>query len=192
MPRIIASLIIAGCALVSGAQSAGAQCEGGPTITGMYGPGGVYVPTHCAYTNPTTPGQLYPSGAQPLPSTNPAAGASALPGQRYLSGPLPVNSSDLGPAPQYVSTASIASGGVPVATTSPGLATGLPSQFPQTGVPVLTGNRAVPSSLVAPLGYDQPNLAYSSYSLPAAPARETVVAPLPAENDDVVVAYPNQ
>jgi hypothetical protein len=199
MKRIVASLVTAGCALVCLPLVAAAQCEGGPTITGMYGPGGVYVPAHCAYTNPTTPGQLYPSGAQPLPSTNPATGASALPGQRYLSGLLPVNNSDLGPAPSYVSSPSLAPGGLPVAgpnggiattTTSAIASTGLPGQFPQTGVPALTGNRAVPGALVGPL-FDQPNLAYS-FSLPAAPPRESPVPQLPADSDAVTLGYPNQ
>jgi hypothetical protein len=199
MKRLVASLVTAGCALVFSPLVAAAQCEGGPTITGMYGPGGVYVPAHCAYTNPTTPGQLYPSGAQPLPTTDPAAGASALPGQRYLSGLLPVNSSDLGPAPSYVSSPSIAPGGLPVAGPSGGIATtttstvasiGLPGQFPQTGLPALNGNRAVPSMLVAPL-LGQPNLAYS-FSLPAAPPRETLVPQPQADSDAVVLAYPNQ
>jgi hypothetical protein len=46
-----------------------AQCEGGTTLAGYYGPDGVYVPGHCAVTNPFTPGQLHPSGARPVANT---------------------------------------------------------------------------------------------------------------------------
>jgi hypothetical protein len=75
-------------------QGAAAQCEGGTTLAGHYLPNGTYWPGGCAFTNPTTPGQMYPSGAQPVPSTNPAAGASALPGQRVATGQLPVTGGD--------------------------------------------------------------------------------------------------
>ncbi len=170
------------------------------TVGGFYARDGSYVPGHCAYTNPTTPGQLYPSGAQPVPSTNPAQGASRLPGQLTASGLLPINSSDLGPAPSYVNAAPLQGGSVEsiapsvgpgtplnatnatgtltlmqpaaVATGAAGLGTadattpansllpgqaavnstaattaGMADQFPQTGLPALNGNRAVPSSL---------------------------------------------
>jgi hypothetical protein len=77
-------------------QAAGAQCEGGSTFAGRYRPDGTYWPGGCAYTNATTPGQMYPSGAQPVPSTNPAAGVSALPGQRVATGQLPITGDDRG------------------------------------------------------------------------------------------------
>jgi len=101
MKRLIVGAIAAGCILTGLPGSAAAQCEGGPTVTGMYGPNGVYVPAHCAYTNPTTPGQLYPSGAQPGVTTNPVAGLSALPGQLLPTGSLP---GAVGPAPAYYSS----------------------------------------------------------------------------------------
>jgi len=104
MNRFAAGILAAGVAAVLMPHAAAAQCEGGTTTAGFYTRGGSYVPGGCATTNPTTPGQLYPSGAQPFPSTNPAQGASRLPGQLYPSGLLPVNSSDLGPAPSFVST----------------------------------------------------------------------------------------
>jgi hypothetical protein len=224
MRRFTAAILAAGFAAVVLPQAAAAQCEGGPTVTGTYSRDGSYVPAHCQYTNPTTPGQLYPSGAQPMPSTNPAQGASRLPGQVTPAGLLPVNSSDLGAAPSYVNTpglqgadaATVAPSvgpGAPLtkdansimpgttgttatnnvapgttvttatnnvvpgttgatadnsllpgqagvstgaaATTLPGqagvsmgtAAIGQPDQFPQTGVPALNGNRAVPSNL---------------------------------------------
>jgi len=102
--RFAVSIVAASLAAVALPHAAAAQCEGGTTVAGFYTSGGSYVPGGCATTNPTTPGQLYPSGAQPVPSTNPALGASRLPGQLYPSGLLPVNSSDLGPAPSFVST----------------------------------------------------------------------------------------
>lgn len=105
-------------ALVPGLVSA--QCEGGSTVAGFYLRDGSYVPGRCATTNPTMPGQLYPSGAQPFPSTNPAAGASRLPGQVFPSGLLPVNSSDLGPAPGFVSTGPPGGGGLPASGPSVG------------------------------------------------------------------------
>jgi len=80
-------------------HGAAAQCEGGTTLAGQYLRNGAYWPGGCAFTNPTTPGQMYPSGAQPVPSTNPAAGASALPGQRVATGQLPVTDGDWGPYP---------------------------------------------------------------------------------------------
>jgi hypothetical protein len=99
---IASGLAGAGLALGVMAGSAAAQCEGGVTVAGQFMPNGVYVPGGCAYTNPTTPGQLYPSGAQPSVSTNPADGGSRLPGQTQPSDLIPVNSSDLGPAPSLV------------------------------------------------------------------------------------------
>ena len=205
MKRIAVSILAAGFAAVILPHAAAAQCEGGVTVAGFYTRDGSYMPGHCAYTNPTTPGQLYPSGAQPVPSTNPALGASRLPGQQTPSGLLPVNSSDLGPAPSYVNMTPLQGGGVAalgpsvgpgapaavdvvtgtainttgnVATTqqsgtivntaavgttgavaatgalpgqpvtsSASVTTGLPDQFPQTGLPALNGNRAVPSAI---------------------------------------------
>jgi hypothetical protein len=99
---VASGLVGAGLAFGVMAGSAAAQCEGGVTVAGHYLPNGVYVSGGCAYTNPTTPGQLYPSGAQPVPSTNPADGGSRLPGQVQPSDLIPVNSSDLGPAPSQV------------------------------------------------------------------------------------------
>src|SRR5919205_898696 len=89
-------VLLAAAAWIVWPQAAAAQCEGGTSTAGHYLQNGSYVPGGCAYTNSTTPGQLFPSGAQPLPSTNPAAGASALPGQRVATGPLPVTGGDLG------------------------------------------------------------------------------------------------
>jgi hypothetical protein len=170
MRRFAISIVAASFVALVLPHVAAAQCEGGTSVAGFYARDGSYIPGHCAYTNPTTPGQLYPSGAQPMPSTDPAQGASRLPGQVYPSGPLPVNSTDLGPAPGYVSTdplrgpgvaaygpslgpgAPVAAGTgvVPPASVAPPL-TRLPDQFPQTGLPALNGNRAVPSALGAPI-----------------------------------------
>ena len=158
MKRLIIGAIAASCALTGLPGIAAAQCEGGPTVAGRYGPNGVYIPGGCLYTNPTTPGQLYPSGAQPGVTTNPAAGLSALPGQRSLTGPLPVASTDLGPAPGYVAP--------------------------------LVGSPVVPGALVAPITGDPSHPAYT-FTLPAAPPRETNVVQPPADSDDVVIAYPN-
>ncbi|HEY7066324.1 MAG TPA: hypothetical protein VII06_32930 [Chloroflexota bacterium] len=188
MKSLIVSVIAASCALLGVPQIAAAQCEGGPTIAGMYGPNGVYIPTHCAYTNPTTPGQLYPSGAEPIPSTNPAAGGSALPGQPYLSGPAPVNSTDLGPAPSYVATPSLTGGGALPGTVVPGSV--VPGSTGTTVAPGVAAGAVGPNvgSVASP---DQGNLAYG-YSLPAAPPREGAVEAPPADDDSVTVAYPNQ
>jgi hypothetical protein len=242
MKRLVVGIAAASFAVLALPHAAAAQCEGGVTVGGFYARDGSYVPGHCAYTNPTTPGQLYPSGAQPTTSTDPAQGASRLPGQRAASGLLPVNSSDLGPAPSYTNTSPLSSGGVttlgpsvgpgaptnadaagaaglntgsaPAMTTNvaatgllPGQASvngptgstvGLPDQFPQTGLPALNGNRAVPSSLATvPLGtgsaLDQINPAYGT-SLGAAPARVDPVPTTaqPDPTDSVSVAFPNE
>jgi hypothetical protein len=105
MKRLVVAVAVLGLGVVGAPRSAAAQCEGGPTVAGHYAPDGAYISGGCLYTNPTTPGQLYPSGAEPAPSTNPAQGASRLPGQTQPSELLPVNSSDLGPAPSMVNTA---------------------------------------------------------------------------------------
>ena len=167
MRRFAVSIVAAGFAAVVLPHAAAAQCEGGVTVAGFYARDGTYVPGHCAYTNPTTPGQLYPSGAQPVPSTNPALGASRLPGQIASSGLLPVNSSDLGPAPSYANSGPLQAGGVAAggpslgpgtplnavnASTTTATLAGSPDQFPQTGLPALNGNRAVPSSLTTANG----------------------------------------
>jgi hypothetical protein len=242
MRRLVVGIAAASFAVMALPHAAAAQCEGGVTVDGFYARDGSYVPGHCAYTNPTTPGQLYPSGAQPIPSTDPAQGASRLPGQRDAAGLLPVNSSDLGPAPSYANSGALSSsgvaamgpsvgpgaptnadaaGGVPLNTAiTPGTTTnlaatgllpgqtsvngtmvsrvGLPDQFPQTGLPALNGNRAVPSSLsTMPLemgsNLDQVNPAYGT-SLGAAPARTDPIPTnaQPDTADNVNVAYPNE
>jgi hypothetical protein len=104
--------VIASVAWLLLPQAAAAQCEGGSTLAGHYLANGSYWPGGCASTSPTTPGQLYPSGAQPVPSTNPAAGASALPGQRVATGQLPVASGDAGQ--------SLSAIGAPLQTFGPG------------------------------------------------------------------------
>jgi hypothetical protein len=165
MKRFGAGFAAASLALVLLPKVAVAQCEGGSTVAGFYLRDGTYVPGRCAVTNPTTPGQLYPSGAQPFPSTNPALGGSYLPGQRQPAELIPVNSSDLGPAPSLVnittsrpgtqlSGANLGPGSptVPVqtvvspsGTTSFGDLNSLPAQIPPSGAPALTGNRADPA-----------------------------------------------
>ncbi|HLH24915.1 MAG TPA: hypothetical protein VK066_20530 [Chloroflexota bacterium] len=253
MKRIVVGILAASFAAVILPQAAAAQCEGGVTVGGFYARDGTYVPGHCEYTNPTTPGQLYPSGAEPLPTTNPAAGASRLPGQRDASGLLPVNSSDLGPAPSYVTTDPLQSGGVATAGPSVGPGTpvapsvgpgtvlnsvgpvgpgllpgqptvgnpvapvGLPGQFPQTGLPALNGNRALPSALTAngnaavvpgpaagtsatlpdsaaTTGTTNLSLVNTAYglSLGAAPARTDQPPAVGQPVDSVSVSYPNQ
>src|SRR5919199_6501427 len=96
MKRVALGLVVASTAWLLLPRAAAAQCEGGTSTAGFYLRNNSYMPGGCAYTNSTTPGQMYPSGAQPLPSTNPVAGASALPGQRVATGPLPVTAGDLG------------------------------------------------------------------------------------------------
>jgi hypothetical protein len=233
MKRLVVSIVAASFAAVVLPHAAAAQCEGGVTVAGFYTRDGSYMPGHCAYTNPTTPGQLYPSGAQPVPSTNPALGASRLPGQQTPSGLLPVNSSDLGPAPSYVNTSPLQGGGVAalgpsvgpgapaaadvvtgttlnttgnVATTQqsgtivntatvgttgavaansalPGqpvtssatALTGLPNQFPQTGLPALNGNRAVPSSLANTTAADVTGVVPAAGAVAGAPGTAAAV-----------------
>jgi hypothetical protein len=96
MKPVSLGLLLAAAAWGLWPQAAAAQCEGGTSTAGYYLRNGSYMPGGCAYTNATTPGQMHPSGAQPLPSTNPVAGASALPGQQVATGPLPVTAGDLG------------------------------------------------------------------------------------------------
>jgi hypothetical protein len=261
MRPLAVSVLAAAFAAMILPHVAAAQCEGGVTVAGFYARDGTYVPGHCAYTNPTTPGQLYPSGAQPVPSTNPAQGASRLPGQLTASGLLPVNSSDLGPAPSYANSGPLQAGGAaalapsvgpgtplnatnasgtmmptqplavgadagalgvagataPTQSLLPGQAAvnstlgttvGLPGQFPQTGLPALNGNRALPGSLTTATGsaatapgvltgvattgasLSLVNTAYG-LTLGAAPAREEPAAA--SEPDEAVtVTYPNQ
>lgn len=204
MQPIVAGLVGA-VALWAFPSFVAAQCEGGVTVAGHYRSDGSYVPGGCAYTNPTTPGQLYPSGASPTLSTNPAQAGSHLPGQQQPADLIPVNSSDLGPAPSLVNVAPPALGpqrsgpsvgpGVPVASAlgvpNPAVvgdvaspATALPAELPPSGTPALTGNRAVPSTVAAPpdsapsLG----NTAYPNASLPPAapPAEAPDWPPAPA------------
>jgi hypothetical protein len=96
MNPVSLGLLIASALWMLLPQAVAAQCEGGTSTAGYYLRDGSYVPGGCAYTNSTTAGQMHPSGAQPLPSTNPVAGASALPGQRVATGSLPVTAGDLG------------------------------------------------------------------------------------------------
>ena len=119
MKPVSLGLLIACAAWVLLPQAAAAQCEGGTSTAGYYLRNSSYVPGGCAYTNSTTPGQMYPSGAQPLPSTNPVAGASALPGQRVATGQLPVTAGDLGQPLGAV--------GTPPQTLGPGAPIGLTS-----------------------------------------------------------------
>jgi hypothetical protein len=198
MKRLVAGLAGA-VVLLSFPSFAAAQCEGGVTVAGRYGADGSYIPGGCAYTNPTTPGQLYPSGASPTLSTNPAQAGSRLPGQQLPADLIPVNSSDLGPAPSLVnvpqpaprpllSGPSLGPGvpttaalGVPnpAAVVDPAVpAAALPSELPPSGAPVLTGNRAVSGSLVpvyrgvdlVGAGSNLGNPAYANSSLPPAAA----------------------
>jgi hypothetical protein len=170
------------------AGSAAAQCEGGVTVAGHYLPNGVYMSGGCAYTNPTTPGQLYPSGAQPVPSTNPADGGSRLPGQIQPSDLIPqvhlpttdtarlrtVQPAGMGHGTQSDQMAPTGTGSTITAPrrTVPANAPVSPSsiapaQLPPSGAPALTGNRAEPSSqrypgaapLVAPQAQDNPSMA---------------------------------
>jgi hypothetical protein len=187
MNTFAASLVVVALALFGLPTIAAAQCEGGVTVSGHYLPNLTYVPGGCAYTNPTTPGQLYPSGAQPAPSTNPALAGSRLPGQQQPSDLIPVNSSDLGPAPSLVNSSTPAVRGPGSVVGATGSVPALPAALPPSGAPPLTGNRAVPSSLIAPgtngggptdpasLGSELQGLVPSlsntayGYSLPAAP-----------------------
>src|SRR5262245_36545879 len=97
MRRILIGITFASLAALWPAL-ASAQCEGGTTGAGYYVSGSVYVPGQCVTTNLTTPGQLYPSGAAPAPSTNPSLGVSRLPGQLYPTGPAPTGGTDLSPS----------------------------------------------------------------------------------------------
>jgi len=127
MKAVSLGLVLASVVWVLQPQLAAAQCEGGSTQAGHYLLNGSYWPGGCSFTNPTTPGQLYPSGAQPVPSTNPAAGASALPGQRVPTGQLPVTAGDSG---QPLFTV-----GGPVQTLGLGAFGGLgPGAYPNTGL----------------------------------------------------------
>jgi hypothetical protein len=164
MRRVAISLAIGCLAIAMLPAVVRAQCEGGVTLGGSFLANGGYAPGGCAFTNPTTPGQLYPSGAQPVPSTNPALGGSYLPGQRQPADLIPVNSSDLGPAPSLVNVApsrlgtqgsgtNVGPGSTalpgqivvgPSGTTNLGDVSGLPAQLPSSGAPALTGNRANP------------------------------------------------
>src|SRR4051794_33479251 len=167
MKRASFGFVIASLAWVLLPQAVAAQCEGGSTLAGHYLPSGSYWPGGCAYTNSTTPGQLYPSGAQPVPSTNPAAGASALPGQRVATGLLPVTAGDLGGYP----TSGLAAGGLGnvgngLGTSGPINGTtateGLP---PTTGTGTVVGVGAAPNVLL-PVTRVAPNVGVSG-GLPA-------------------------
>jgi hypothetical protein len=164
---------------------AAAQCEGGTSAAGYYLTNGAYMPGGCAYVNSATPGQLYPSGAQPLPSTSPALGASALPGQPYAAGLIPAAGG----------TAQVVTG---VGPQTPSLGPGAPGigpivsipQGPSTGVTALPGHVArVPAppfiTVTQNSTLNSTNPAYG-FSLPAAPPRteespatEELAAPAP-------------
>ncbi len=146
MRRFGASLAAGALALVVLPHAAAAQCEGGTTVAGHYAPDGItYVPGGCAETNPTTPGQLYPSGAQPAPSTNPAQGGSHLPGQTQPSDLIPVNSSDLGPAPSMVND--------PAAGHQPSPAGVTVNPSPNVGTVTAPGVPSIPGTAVGPATY---------------------------------------
>jgi len=147
MRKTALGFAIAAAALALGPHGAAAQCEGGTTAGGFYTRSGAYQPGGCVTTNPSTPSQMYPSGAQPAPSTNPALGLSALPGQPLATGLLPVTGADasqpLGAGvPQGPILGPGAPSNVPVITL-PGMAGGtnaLPGQV--SGVPVPQVNTA--------------------------------------------------
>jgi|SRR5579884_4161111 len=172
MNRYLIGLASAIVALTALPTLATAQCEGGTSTAGYYLTNGTYVPGGCADLNPTTPGQLYPSGAQPLPSTNPALGVSALPGQPFATGLLPTTGGNLqGLTPGGPQTPSIGPGvrGAGPLVTIPQSPNGV------AGVAVVPG--PVPTTASVPLinvnnssALNRVNPAYG-YSLPAAPAR---------------------
>ena len=116
--RLVVS-VVGALAVAASADVAAAQCEGGTTLAGYYLRNGSYVPGHCAATNLQTPGQLYPSGAQPAPSTNPALAASRLPGQPLATGLIPVGGTDV---TGQLSGAAALSGGQFVTSAGPGAA----------------------------------------------------------------------
>jgi len=191
MKRASLGFVIASLAWVLLPQAVAAQCEGGSTLAGHYLPNGGYWPGGCAYTNSTTPGQLHPSGAQPAPSTNPAAGASALPGQRVATGLLPVTGGDLVAYPNSglaagglvnvgnglptsgLVNATTATEGLPPTTGTSTVATvgGAPNVLlPITRVgPNVATTGGVPASVLPGPGAVTGGAAYG-YSLPAAPA----------------------
>jgi hypothetical protein len=178
MRPMVPVVVLASSLLALLPSAATAQCEGGTQMSGGYLPNGTYVGGGCHHTNPTTPQQLYPSGAQVAPSTNPALGASRLPGQTQPSDLIPVNTTDPGPAPSLLNRPDGLAGLPPSSSAAASL---LPCQLPPSGNPALTGNRAVPSSGVSsgaasPLSTAlDPSGVYGS-SVPA--------APVPAEEPD--------
>jgi hypothetical protein len=184
MKLVTLGLLLAASAGVLSPQVAAAQCEGGTSTAGFYLQNGTYVPGGCAYTSTTTPGQLHPSGAQPLPSTNPAAGTSALPGQPFGVGLLPVTSGDLGqPGAGGGQTQTLGPGspGAGPVITLPGTLGGvntLPGQLTATeGLPLTTGTASL--SGASPATVLRPSLLPSAavltggaaygYSLPSTP-----------------------
>ena len=178
MRPMVPAFVLASSLVALLPSAATAQCEGGTWVAGYYLGSGSYVGGGCGSTNLTTPQQLYPSGAQVGPSTNPALGASRLPGQTQPSDLIPVNTTDLGPAPSLLNRPDGLAGAQPSSSTAASL---LPGQLPPSGNPALTGNRAVPSygvslGTASPLSTARdPTGAYGS-SLPA--------APVPAEEPD--------
>src|SRR5215218_8965485 len=162
---LLGSLAVAG-AIAFFPGAAAAQCEGGQSTAGFYLRNGGYTPGGCAYTSTTTPGQLYPSGAQPFPSTAPAQGLSALPGQRVATGQLPVTSGDLGQPLGAI--------GTPPQTLGPGAPTGsiLNTHPTTTGTGVVSGIGGTTNLVVSGV---QPGASavlrdtVYGYSLPAAP-----------------------
>jgi hypothetical protein len=146
MKRASLGFVIASLAWVLLPHAVAAQCEGGTTLAGRYLPNGGYSPGGCAYTNSTTPGQLFPSGAQPAPSTNPAAGASALPGQRVATGLLPVTAADLGAYPG----SGLAAGGLVNANTGLQTSGFVNGTTATEGLPPTTGTGTVTSVGGAP------------------------------------------
>ncbi len=162
---------------------AAAQCEGGVTTAGYYLSSGAYVAGGCSYTNPTTSGQMFPSGAQVGPTTNPAAGITRLPGQRVAAGLLPPSSDSLldatslrGPLTNqgaYTTTlgpgarAPIAAAGVAADTAAIAENTsGLDRFNPQPAMPHTTG-LAAGNTASAPLGTATATSSYSTAGLPS-------------------------
>jgi hypothetical protein len=94
--RYFVPLVLGACLLVAPPGPVGAQCEGGTTSAGYYRADGSYVPGGCLTTNPFTPGQIHPSGAQPASTRATATSADTSVGTGPATVPT-VNSSPIPP-----------------------------------------------------------------------------------------------
>jgi hypothetical protein len=189
MRRLRAGIVIGAVAAVVLPGVAAAQCEGGMTTGGYYLSTGAYVSGGCSFTNPTTTGQMHPSGAQVVPSTNPVAGTTRLPGQRVPASQQPtildtVNGS-YGPLGPLTSNAAFTTTAGPGARLAPGGAGLLPNTTTDNGATNILVDQAAAGGVASNVAQPVVPSAMGAATVGVVPNAVSVVPetfdPLPAQ-----------